>query len=68
MGREGSFLKGFVKQAEWLRKAKHVAGVSALAGLGAYTAGKVLQKSEDPEQRRLRILRKAKMLPYQART
>lgn len=66
MGREGSFLKGFYKQAGVFHTAKRLALATGLVGGASYVASKALQKAEDPEQARLRQLRKMKALPYQA--
>lgn len=65
MDRESSFIKGFKKHANFLARLKKplMAG-AAVAGVGL-GAGKILKASEDPEQARLRKLRKQNALPYQ---
>jgi hypothetical protein len=65
MGRKNSFLEGFNKKASFVQKAKRLVGGAAAVGLAGYGAGKFIQKSEDPEQAKLRQLRKMKALPYQ---
>jgi hypothetical protein len=69
VGRETSFIEGFIKQANFAlrawNKVKKPLAIGAMAGGASYGVGKVIQGTEDPEQARLRQLRKQKALPYQ---
>lgn len=69
MGRETSFIEGFLKQANFamkiVNKVKKPLIAGAVLGGTAYGAGKLVQKTEDPEQAKLRQLRKQQALPYQ---
>lgn len=69
MGRKTAFIEGFLKQAGFalkvMSKIKKPLIAAGVAGAATYGAGKLIQKTEDPEQAKLRQLRKQKALPYQ---
>lgn len=69
MGRETSFIVGFVKQANFalqaFNKVKKPLIAAGVLGGATYGASSLLKKTEDPEQSRLRQLRKQHALPYQ---
>lgn len=70
MERKSSFIDGFFKAANLAIKANNLANKAIMAGVAGgalYGTGKALSKMEDPEQKQLRIARKANLLPYQKR-
>lgn len=69
MGHKDAFIEGFLKQAGFalkvINKVKKPLIAGAAIGGATYGAGKLVQGTEDPEQAKLRQLRKQKVLPYQ---
>jgi hypothetical protein len=69
MERKSAFVEGFFKAASLATAAKSLKNKALLVGgvgATAYGGSKLLSATENPEQKRMRQLRKAKMLPYQS--
>lgn len=70
MERKSPFIEGFYKAANMKIMANNLANKAIMAGVAGgalYGAGKLVNKMEDPEQKQLRMARKANLLPYQKR-